>query len=102
MKNTVILILVFVFSLAHRRAEAQEIDWKNFDLKQIFGKVLTVEKGFSPKFYLGKRKIDKIDIVGKILGTKKNSDINRLFRTFKTGRTVYKIAAYAGTAVTLY
>lgn len=102
MKKTVILVFVFVFSAMHHRIEAQEIDWENFDLRQIFGKVLTVEKGYAPKFYLGKKKIDKLDIVGKILNTKKSPEINRLFRTFKTGRTVYKIATYTGTAITVY
>jgi hypothetical protein len=102
MKTTIILTFVFLFTLMGNRTGAQEINLENFDLRQIFGKVLTVDKGYSPKFYLGKRKIGSLQVVEKILGTKKNPEINRLFRTFKTGRTIYKIASYAGTAVTVY
>jgi len=28
--------------------------------------------------------------------------VNRLFKTFKTGRTIYKVAAYAGGAIAVY
>ena len=37
-----------------------------------------------------------------ILGLKRNEEINKLFNTFKTGRTVYKIAAYVGGAIVAY
>ena len=38
----------------------------------------------------------------EILGIKKNETINRLFNTFKTGRIIYKVAAYTGGAIVVY
>jgi hypothetical protein len=102
MEKIFIVVFIFFTSSCLNLIQAQEIDFNNLDLRQIFGKILTVEKGFSPKFYLGKSKIPKIDALGKILGTKRNPEITRLFRTFKTGRTIYKVAAYTGTAVSVY
>jgi hypothetical protein len=61
-----------------------------------------VEKGFAPKFSLGKTPIDQISKVAEILGLKKNEEVNRLFKTFKTGRIVYKVAAYTGSAIVVY
>jgi hypothetical protein len=43
-----------------------------------------------------------VNKVAEILGLKKNETVNKLFKTFKTGRIVYKAAAYAGTAVIAY
>jgi hypothetical protein len=63
---------------------------------------MKVDKGFAPKFYLGKTPIAQIDKVAEILGLKKNEEVNRLFKTFKTGRTVYKVAAYTGSAIVVY
>jgi hypothetical protein len=105
MKKVPVFLLVLVFSFIGSRATAQEIDLKsleNLDLRQLLGKVLTVKKGFSPDFYLGNQKIASVDALGKVLGMKKNNDINKLFRTFKTGRTVYKVASYTGAAITVY
>ncbi|MFN2457768.1 MAG: hypothetical protein ABR502_06185 [Chitinophagaceae bacterium] len=96
-----IIVIVVLFSVTCRGL-AQEIDFENLDLRQILGKVLAVEKGYAPKFYVGKNKIPKIEILGEILNSKRNPEINRLFRTFKTGRTVYKIAAYSGAAISIY
>lgn len=79
-----------------------QIDLEHIDLKDLIGKVMHVEKGFSPKFYLGKTPIDKVSKVAEILGLKKNEDVNRLFKTFRTGRTIYKVAAYTGTAIAVY
>ena len=99
MKKLFVLIICFC---AVSSVRAQVIDLENFDLKQMFGKVLTVKKGYAPKFYLGKSKIGSLDVVAKVLGSKNNPDINRLFKTFKTGRTVYRVAAYTGTALAVY
>jgi hypothetical protein len=79
-----------------------QIDLNQIQLQDIIGKVMHVEKGFAPKFSLGKTPIDQISKVAEILGLKKNEEVNRLFKTFKTGRTVYKVAAYTGGAVALY
>lgn len=100
MRKTLFLLMV-VFALGIKNSAAQ-IDFENFDVNQIMGKVLTVKKGWAPKFFLGKQSIPKIPIVAQILGSKNNININKYFKTFKTGRTVYRITSYAGTAVALY
>jgi len=79
-----------------------QIDLNKIDLKDIIGKVMNVKRGFAPKFFLGKTPIQKAYKVAEILGLKKNDQINRLFSTFKTGRTIYKIAAYTGGALAIY
>jgi hypothetical protein len=105
MKKPVILLLL-ISMLARPNAKAQieipEIDIKNFSLDQLLGRVLQVKKGWAPQFFSGKSKIPKINIVRDLLGTKKNTEINKLFSTFKTGRLVYRITNYAGSAIALY
>ena len=61
-----------------------------------------MERGFAPKFSLGNTPIKKIQKVAEILGLKKNEQIDRLFNTFKTGRAIYRIAAYGGGAIAAY
>lgn len=95
------LILVIVCAIFVQTSYAQ-IDLENIDLRDLIGKVVRVDKGFSPKFYLGKTPVAQIDKVAEILGLKKNDEVNKLFKTFKTGRTVYKVAAYAGSAIIVY
>ena len=87
-----------VFSMQSRA----QIDLRNIDLRDIIGKVMYVEKGFSPDFRLGNTPIQKISKVAEILGLKKNDEVNRLFNTFRTGRTIYKVASYAGGAIVVY
>ena len=79
-----------------------QIDLSHVDIQDIIGKVMHVEKGFAPKFSLGRTPIDKISKVAEILGLKKNDEVNRLFKTFKTGRIIYKAAAYTGGAIVVY
>ena len=98
-------IIVFLFAASlcgAMKADAQIFDLKNLDINSLLGKVLQVKRGWAPQFFSGKSKIPKIDIVRRILNTKNNSDINKLFGTFKTGRLVYRITNYAGTAIALY
>lgn len=33
---------------------------------------------------------------------KNNNEINKLFKTFRTGRTIFQVATYAGSAVAVY
>ena len=61
---------------------------KILDLGNIVGKTMTVQKGFAPKFSIGNVSIPKIAQLGEIFGMKQNADINRLFKIYKTGRTV--------------
>ncbi len=94
-------VILFCLLCAGLNATAQ-IDFKNLKLDNILGKVLNVQKGFAPKFSLGKVGIPKIMKVAEVIGLKKNTQAIKLFNTFKTGRTVYRIAEYAGMAVSLY
>ena len=97
-----LLLLSFILSFTAGKITAQQLDLNNINLDKIFGKVLNVQRGFAPKFSLGNTPIKKIEKVAEILGLKKNEQIDRLFNTFKTGRTIYKIAAYAGGAIAAY
>ncbi|MEO5649396.1 MAG: hypothetical protein ABIR03_05660 [Ginsengibacter sp.] len=101
MKKLMALVLLFMCMFYGQKSFAQ-IDLSHIDIQDIIGKVMHVQKGFAPKFSLGKTPIDQISKVSEILGLKKNDEINKLFRTFKTGRTVYKVAAYAGSAIAVY
>lgn len=93
--------MVPVVLLCPKISEAQ-IDLNHLDITDIIGKVMHVQKGFAPKFSLGKIPIPKISKVAEILDLKKSNEVNKLFNTFKTGRTIYKIAAYSGGAIALY
>ncbi len=94
-------ILFFCLLSACLQSSAQ-IDFKNLKLDNILGRALNVQKGFAPKFSLGSIGIPKIMKVAEIIGLKKNTQAIKLFNTFKTGRTVYRIAEYAGMAVSAY
>lgn len=99
----IVLTFLFVFSaLLFAENSSAQIDLNNLNLQDIIGKVMHVEKGFAPKFSLGRTPIQKISKVEEILGLKQNTEVNRLFKTFKTGRIIYKAAAYAGGAIAVY
>jgi hypothetical protein len=101
-----IFVLTICISMAGiNYVSAQVVDLGKLgelDVKDIFSKVMNVKRGFAPEFALGNLSIPKISKVAEVLGVKKNSQINKLFSTFKTGRTVYKIASYAGGALAVY
>jgi len=101
MRKLIAFLTVVVALFFSQRSFAQ-IDLNNLDIRDIIGKVMHVDKGFAPKFSLGNTPIQTISKVAEILDLKKNSEVNRLFRTFRTGRTVYKVAAYTGSAVAVY
>jgi DUF917 family protein len=70
-----------------------KIGGKEFDLSSLLnGKVLNVQKGFAPKFSLGDMKLPKLNVLSKVLGSKHNVQIDKLFRTFKTGKTVWNVS----------
>lgn len=94
-------LFIFTCLLITQKSYAQ-IDLSHVDIQDIIGKVMHVEKGFAPKFSLGKTPIDKISKVAEILGLKKNDNVNKLFNTFKTGRIIYKVAAFTGSAIVVY
>lgn len=98
-----IFTILFVFTaLFFAEKSSAQVDLNNLDLKDIIGKVMHVQKGFAPKFSLGRTPIDKVSKVAEILGLKQNDEINKLFKTFRTGRIVYKAAAYTGAAIAVY
>lgn len=105
MKKTILISMIFCFALCKQSSaqfDLKNLDFNNLNLKDIIGKVMKVEHGFSPKFFLGNAKIPKIPQVAEILGLKKNMQAIKLFNTFRTGRTIFHLASYAGTAVALY
>lgn len=114
-KNIQKFSLLLVMMIASFTVSAQiKIGDVNVDLDQILGrvKVLKVQKGFSPKFFLGDLQLNKVGILGEklkgveVLGqvfNKKNIDqVTKLYKTYKTGLIVFKVLGAAGTAVTTY
>jgi hypothetical protein len=97
-----IYLLALVTTLFVTKKSFAQIDFENLNPNEILGRAIKVDKGFSPQFYLGNVKIPKVNKLGEILGMKNNEEINKLYKTFKTGRTVFQIASYAGTAITVY
>ncbi|HOZ79306.1 MAG TPA: hypothetical protein PLY34_15035 [Ferruginibacter sp.] len=75
---------------------------KIININDILGKALNVKKGFAPKFSLGKLEIPKVAKVAEIFNVKGNAQALKLFNTFKTGRTIYRAAAIAGSAIAVY
>ncbi len=102
MKKATALVLLIITGLIVSKKSFAQIDLDNIDLKDIIGKVMKVQKGFAPKFSLGNTPIQKINKVAEILGLKKNETVNKLFNTFKTGRIIYKAAAFTGGAIAVY
>ncbi len=94
-KAAAILVLIFAGIFFSKKTSAQ-IDLNNIDINDLIGKVMKVQKGFAPKFALGNTPIQTINKVAEILGLKKNETVNKLFNTFKTGRIIYRVAAFAG------
>ncbi|MBL0357182.1 MAG: hypothetical protein IPP72_09995 [Chitinophagaceae bacterium] len=71
-------------------------------MDDLIGKVLKVKKGYAPKFSAGNIEIPKITKVAELFNVKGSAEAVKLFNTFKTGRTIYRIAAVAGTAISVY
>lgn len=80
----------------------KDLNLKGLSIDELLGRTLNVKKGFAPKFSIGDISLKKIPDVAKLLNIKGSDQINRLFRTFRTGRTVFHIAGYTGSAVALY
>ena len=105
MKRHFLIFAILLLGLCKQssaQVDLRNLDLNNLDLKDIIGKVMHVQHGFAPKFSLGNITIPKIHKVAEILGMKKNADVNRLFSTFNTGRTIYKIVANGGALVAAY
>ncbi len=114
MKKTLILLFIACFAFANTINAQIKIEDILGKVTDLLGRkeLLSVKKGFSPKFNLGKLQINKVGILGEqlkginVLGTIFNSkgiqDITKLYKTYKTGLVVYKILAGAGTVITTY
>ncbi len=98
-KMFLILTVGFLFFAGSAKAQ---IDLNNLDLQDLIGKIMDVQKGFAPKFSLAGTPITKVSKVAEILGMKKDDEINRLFKTFRTGRIIYRAAAFTGGAIVAY
>ncbi len=97
-KITVIAFAILFVTSANAQIDLNKI----INLDQILGKVLSVKKGYAPKFSLGNTPFAKITKVAEIIGLKRNEQANKLFNTFKTGRTIYRVAQYTAGAVSIY
>jgi hypothetical protein len=111
-----VLTIAFIYCLAFASNVNAQVKLNDIlgQVTDLLGKkeLLTVKKGFSPKFSLGKLQLNKVGILGeqlkgiKVLGTifngKGAADITKLYKTYKTGLVVYKILAGAGTVVSTY
>ena len=111
-----ILLLIFIINFAYLNNANAQIKVEDIleKVTDLLGRkeLLSVQKGFSPKFSLGKLQINKVGILGEqlkginVLGTIFNSkgiqDVTKLYKTYKTGLLVYKILAGAGTVITTY
>lgn len=97
-KLTLVAILLSVVLALQAQIDLSKI----VNLDQLLGKVLTVKKGYAPKFSIGNTSIEKIAKVGEIIGLKKNAQATKYFNTFKTGRTVYRVAEFAAAAMAVY
>ncbi len=102
-------ITVLLIAVAAGKTASAQIDLKKIldpkaiiSIGDIVGKTMTVKKGYAPKFSLANVDIPKILAVAKVFNVKGNEEATKLFNTFKTGRTIYRIAAMAGTAISIY
>ena len=100
MKNW-ILMASLILSISGSASAQIDLD-KILDLGNLLGKTMQVQKGYVPKFSIGNVAIPNINKLGEIFGLKRNQEITKLYKTFKTGRAIYKVAAYAGSAIALY
>lgn len=109
----VCLLMCVTTTAVHAQIKIGDIP---IDIDKLLGKsnLLTVKKGFNPKFTLGDFQINKTGLFGEnlkgveLLGdifskSKRNIDqVTKLYKTYKTGLVVFKALAVAGTAVTAY
>ena len=114
MRKSLIIIFVACFVVTNSTQAQIKIEDVLGKVNELLGKkeLLTVKKGFSPVFNLGKLQINKvgllgeklkgIEVLGNIFNSKGVQDVTKLYKTYKTGLIVYKILAGAGTVITTY
>ena len=110
-----IIILSFICCILFNNINAQiKVDDILGKVKGLLGSksLLSVKKGFSPKFSLGNLQLNKvgilgeqlkgINVLGKVFNSKGTEKITKLYGTYKTGLVVYKILGSLGAAATAY
>jgi hypothetical protein len=97
-------LIVLCSLLVAMQANAQiKIGGQSFDLSQLLsGKVLNVSKGFKPKFSIGNLNIGKLQTVAQLLAGKNNLQIDKYFRIFRTGKTVWHAGEIITTLASVY
>ena len=105
------LFFCILFSNVNAQIKLDDILGK---VKDLLGskELLSVKKGFSPKFSLGSLQLNKVGILGeklkgvqvlgKVFDSKGAANITKLFKTYKTGLVVYKILGGLGAVSTVY
>jgi hypothetical protein len=114
MKKTLITAFIFSLAFASKTNAQVKLDDILGTVTDLLGKkeLLNVKKGFSPKFSLGKLQLNKVGIfgeqlkgikvLGKVFNSKRAEDIDKLYKTYKTGLVVYKVLTGAATVVSSY
>ena len=114
MKKILIILFSAFFAFANSTNAQIKIDDVLGKVNELLGRkeLLSVKKGFSPVFSLGKLQINKvgllgeklkgIEVLGNIFNSKGVQDVTKLYKTYKTGLVVYKILAGIGTVITTY
>ncbi len=114
MKKNLITIFIACFAFINTINAQIKVEDVLGKVTELLGRkeLLSVRKGFSPIFSLGKLQINKvgllgeklkgIEVLGNIFNSKGVQDVTKLYKTYKTGLIVYKILAGVGTAVTAY
>jgi hypothetical protein len=114
MKKLLTIAFIFCFVFASKTNAQIKLEDILGQVKGLLGKkeLLSVKKGFSPKFSLGKLQLNKvgilgeqikgINVLGKVFNTKSIQNVTKLYKTYKTGLVAYKILAGAGTVITTY
>jgi hypothetical protein len=112
-KKALSFFLCFSLLIATANAQIKTDDILN-KVKGLLGNksLLSVKKGFSPKFSLGKLQLNKVGILGeqlkgvgvlgKVFDSKGAANVTKLFKTYKSGLVVYKILGGIGAATTAY
>lgn len=109
----VCLLMCVTTTAVHAQIKIGDIP---IDIDKLLGRanLLTVKKGFNPKFTLGDFQINKtgflgenlkgVELLGNIFSKSKRNveQVTKLYKTYKTGLVVFKVLAAAGTAVTAY
>ncbi|MEJ7611619.1 MAG: hypothetical protein WKF88_10620 [Ferruginibacter sp.] len=115
MKIKIIVVAILFSTVFSNSINAQiKIEDVIGKVQDLLGKkeLLTVKKGFSPVFSLGRLQINNvgilgeklkgIEVLGDIFNSKGVQDVTKLYKTYKTGLVVFKVLAAAGAVAATY